>query len=213
MTGLNSILPALTALCLTVLFSGCSQSPAPVAVPNNVTTVTGGYPFALQVKKSMARDAHLTCVLVDLDRSHDRFQVQNITYGFASTNGHGRVFAIEVDNLTRQAFGAVDAPEIPRNPFIPATTFPPLDLANVRKEISDALEIAQTNGLAEFGALAPGKSGNVSLRLGTEEAGAVWRITGDGWDEKGPIADLSIVIDAKTGKVLDHTLQKAVNRR
>jgi len=106
----------------------------------------------------------------------------------------------------------MDAPEIRKNPFIPATTFQPLDLANVSKEISDALEIAQTNGLAEFGALAPGKSGNVSLRLGNEEAGAVWRITGDGWDEKGPISDLSIVIDAKTGKVLDHTLQKAVNR-
>lgn len=174
--------------------------------------MANGLPFATQIKDSMAKEAHLTTILVDLVQESDRLRVQEITYGFASTKNSGRLLGIVVNNVTHQAYALLDAPEIPKNPLIPATAFQPLDLSNVSKEISDVLEIARTNGLAEFCALAPGDKGNVSLSLGNAEVGVVWGVTGDGWDEKGPIADLSIVIEAKTGKVLSHTLQRGLGR-
>lgn len=212
MTSVKSICTSLTALVLLAFIWGCSQSSKPISVPDNVSTVAGGYPFALQIKKRLADDAHLTAVLVDLEREGDRFHVVNLTYAFAITNGPGRIMAVTVNNLTHQACATLDAPELPKDPLIPGSIFQPLDLAKVGLEIPAVLELARTNGLAEFCALAPGQSGVVSLHLGNAATGPVWSLTGDGWDEKGPIADLAIVLDAKTGAVLRHTVQKAVNR-
>jgi hypothetical protein len=201
-----------SALLFTLVLCGCSPSIKTVPVSGNVSTVADGLPFAAQIKDSMVKEAHLTTILVDLVQDADHLKVQEITYGFASTKNSGRLLGIVVNNVTRQAYALLDAPEIPKNPLIPATAFQPLDLSNVSKEISDVLEIARTNGLAEFCALAPGDKGNISLSLGNAEAGIVWGVSGDAWDEKGPIAVLSIVIEAKTGNVLSHTLQKGVGR-
>ncbi len=99
-----------------------------------------------------------------------------------------------------------------KNSRIPDFVFQPLDLRGINTEIFDALRVAETNGLAEFSSLAPGQKGNVSMHLGNSAKGPVWRVTGDGWDEKGPIADFSIVIDAKTGEVVSRTLARATNR-
>jgi hypothetical protein len=189
-----------SVLFMTGFLCGCTPGGKSVRVPGNVTNVTAGFPFALQIKSTMAKDAHLTTVLVDLDQEDGQLVVQQITYGFAVTNGPGRLVAICVNNLTHDASAMLDAPEIPKTPGIPSSNWLPLDLGAVGKEISDVF------------ALAPGKNGNVSLTLGNANTGVVWRVTGDGWDEKGPIADLSIEMDAKTGTVVHRSLQKGVGR-
>jgi len=208
----NFAIPTLGLVLLTGLLCGCSQGAKSVALPGNITTATAGLPFASQIKSGMSKDVPLTTVLVELIQNAGQFQVQQITYGFVLTNGRGRVLAVTVDNTTHQAFEALDDPEIPKNPLLPAKTFQPLELVDVRIEIADVLAIAQTNGLAEFCVLVPGQKANVSLKLGNGGQGIVWGLTGDGWDEEGPIADLSIVIDAKTGNVLNYKLQKGVGR-
>jgi hypothetical protein len=160
----------------------------------------------------MAQDADLTTVLVDLDRQSDRFHARRLTYGFASSKGKTRVFAIAVDNTMHQAFGAMDSPDNPNNSQMPASALQPLDLSRVAKEITEVLEVAKTNGLAEFCLLTPPKSGNVDLGLRNSGTGPVWYVTGDGWDDKGPIAEIHISIDARTGAVLSLSLEKAVGR-
>ena len=192
----------------------CSSSCGPknVVLPNTINTVAAGYPFALQVKNQMDRDAHLVAVIIDFNRQGGQFLVPQIAYGFASPHTNGRVFVIMVDNLKHEAFVALDGPNSPDNPYMPVSMSAQLDLSGVTRDISGILEIAKTNGLDEFCALATPKQGKVSCRLFTSGARPVWRVFGDGWDEKGPIADLAIRIDAQTGTVLSHTLQKATNR-
>jgi len=120
---------------------------------------------------------------------------------------------VAVDNVMREAFAALDAPNIPPNPYIPASALKPLELSNIANDIPAVLEIAGTNGLTEFCSLTSAQTGKVDLSLRDSDNGSVWSVQGDGWDEKGPIADLAIVIDAKTGRVLNRTLQKGVNRQ
>ena len=212
MSKANHSNPGVGVLWLMVVLCGCSPSTKTIPVTGNVSTVAGGLPIAIQIKDSIAKEAHLTTVLVDLVQESDHLKVQEITYGFASTNDSGRVLGIVVNNVTHQAYALLDAPEIPKNANIPAYNWLPLDLVKARKEITEVLAIAYTNGLAEFCALAPGNKGTVSLSLGNADTGVVWCVTGDGWDEQGPIADLSILMEAKTGTLLSHTLQKGVCR-
>jgi hypothetical protein len=187
--------------------------PAPVALPHTITTIVGGYPFAVQVKDQMDRTAHLTIVIVDLERRGEEFKAPQIVYGFASPKANGRVFAVTVDNRRREASWSLDAPNSPDRPYMPPRILPPLDLSTVTNDISGVLEIARTNGLNEFCALAGPQHGSVGLRLSNNSsARPVWGVIGDGWDERGPIADLAITIDARTGAVLSHTLTKAANR-
>jgi len=189
------------------------RSPAPIALPGTITTVVGGYPFALQVKNQMDRKARLTAVIIDLERRGEQFDAPQIGYGFASPETNGRVFAVTVDNRRRVAFWSLDAPVSPDSPHMPPRTLPPLDPSTVTKDISEVLEIARTNGLNEFCTLAGPQHGSVDLRLYNNPSNQpVWNVIGDGWDEKGPIADLAITIDAQTGAVLSHTLTKAANR-
>jgi hypothetical protein len=160
----------------------------------------------------MDGDVNLTTVLVDLDRRGDQFVVSQISYGFAASKIGGRIFVISMDNTRGQAYVALDAPSSPKSPLIPASTRSSLNLTSLAYDIPEVLAIAKTNGLDEFCALASPKHGKVSLRLFNSDSGLVWSVGGDGWDEKGPIADLGITLDAQTGKVINHTLQKAVNR-
>jgi hypothetical protein len=203
---------ALLSLAVAVFLWWCSRGPQAVVLPTTITTVAAGYPFALQVKNQMAGDAHLTTVVVDIDREGSQFKTPQIVYGFASPKLNGRVFAITVDNVKHEAFAALDVPNSPDNPYTSASRSAPLDLSSIAKDIPDILDIAKTNGLDEFCMLASPTEGNVSLGLFNSQAGPVWNVTGDGWDEKGPIADLAITVDARTGAVLAHTLQQAVNR-
>lgn len=202
----------LILVVLVSLVSSCSRSPTTVALPTTVSTAIAGYPFAVQIKNEMGGDANLTAVIVDFDRQGDQFNIPQITYGFSSPQTNGRVFAITVDNMKRQVFAALDAPSSPDSPFMPSFQRMPLDLGGITNDIAEILQIAKTNGLDEFYALTSSTNRNVGLRLFNSEAGPIWSVIGDGWDEKGPIADLAIRIDARTGKVISHSIQKAVNR-
>ncbi len=191
----------------------CSQSPGTVALPGKISTVVAGYPSALQVKNQMDREANLTTVIVDCDRQGKGFQVPQISYGFAVPGSNGRVFAVTVDNIKSEAFAAKDAPESTDSPYMSARSLPPLDLSTIAQDIAGILEIAKTNGLDEFCSLASPEQGKVDLRLSNSSTGPVWLVIGDGWDGKASIAGLSIAIDARTGAVLCHKLEKATNRQ
>lgn len=214
MESMNRTILASAALLLALgsVLCSCSRSPDSVALPTTISTVAGGYPFALRVKNQMDRDANLTIVIVDCDRQGEQFHVPQISYGFALSKTNGREFAVTVDNVKGEAFAAMDAPNSPDSPYMSARRVPPLDLSTIAQDISEILEVAKTNGLAEFCALASPKHGNVDLRLFNSSAGPVWHVIGDGWDDKGPMAYLAIAIDARTGAVLSHTLDKATNR-
>ena len=199
-------------LALAISLCSCSRGPQRIALPSTVTTVVAGYPFALQIKKQMGGDAHLMTVVVDLDRQGGQFNVSRILYGFASPKANGRVFAIAVDNLHHEAVTALDVPVSPDSPHMSSPRSATLDLAGIRQDIAGVLQIARKNGLDEFCALSSPKQGNVDLNLSMSPTGPVWGVIGDAWDEKGPIADLAISIDARTGAVLKHTLQKAAHR-
>jgi hypothetical protein len=181
-----------------------------VVVSKTIGTVADGYPFALQIKDGMDQHAHLTTVLVDLDRHDHQFEVRGISYGFATRNGG--VFIIAVDNAKHQAFVVLDAANTPPNPLTPAFALKPLELSSIAKEIPEVLEIARTNGLSEFCSLTSARTGSLDISVHNSQDGPVWSVQGDAWDEKGPIADLAIVIDARTGSVRSRTLDKAVNR-
>ena len=209
----NHISSTVILLALGNVLCSCSRSPATAPLSGTITTVVAGYPFALRVKNQMDRDANLTIVIVNCDRRGEQFYVPQISYGFALSKTNGREFAVTVDNVKREAFAAMDAPHSPDSPYTSVRRVPPLDLTTITQDISEILEIAKTNGLAEFCALASPKHGNVDLRLFNSSAGPVWHVIGDGWDDKGPIADLAIAIDARTGAVLNHTLEKGTNRQ
>ena len=200
-------------VALVIVLLSWVRRPGTVALPGTIITVAAGYPFALQVKNQMDRTAHLTTVIIDFERRGDQFDVPQIVYGFASPKPNGRVFAITVDNKRQEAFPALDVPNSPDTPHMPPRDLPPLDLSRITHDIFGVVEIAKTNGLEEFCALASPKHGSVGLRLSNNSAGSpVWGVIGDGWDEAGPIAGLAITIDARTGVVLNHTIDKAVNR-
>jgi hypothetical protein len=201
---------ARTVLVLAWAVCSCSPRPKTVVVPKTIGTVAAGYPFALQIKDGMARHAHLTTVLIDLEREEAQFHVRRISYGFAT--GNRRVFLIAVDNTARRAFAVLDSPNTPANPYVPAFALKPLELSIIAKEIPEVLEIARTNGLSEFCALTSPQTGRVEMSVHNSKDGPIWSVQGDGWDEKGPIADLDITIDPRTGSVPGRTLQKAVNR-
>ncbi|MEY2429238.1 MAG: hypothetical protein QOJ40_2123 [Verrucomicrobiota bacterium] len=208
------LMTAALVLIMAVFIWSCSRSPTRIALPTTITTVAAGYPFALQVKNQMAGDAHLTTVIVEFDRQVGQFQVQQIYYGFASPKVNGRVFAVTVDNINHEAFAAMDAPTSPDiAPHMLSSRSTPLDLSKVANDISQILKVAKTNGLDEFCSLTSPEQGNVDVSLFNSETGPVWSIIGDGWDEKGPIADLAITVDERTGVVLSHTLQKAASRQ
>jgi hypothetical protein len=215
MESMNRTTIASTVLLLALgsVLSSCSRPPATVALPGTISTVVAGYPSALQVKNQMDREANLTTVIVDCDRQGKEFQVPQISYGFAVPGTNGRVFAVTVDNIKSEAFAAMDAPTSPDSPYMSARSLPPLDLSTIAKDISGILEIAKTNGLDEFCSLASPEHGKVDLRLSNSSTGPVWLVIGDGWDDKGSVADLSIAIDARTGAVLSHKLEKAINRQ
>ncbi len=200
-------------LVLSGFLCSCSRAPETIAVSSEVKTIAEGYPFAVQLKNRISLDAYLTGVLVDFDRQGDLFLVPQISYGFASPKNGGRVFVITVDNAKHQAYLVLDAPNpLKQNPRIPASTQMPIDLNSITNGISEVLQIAKPNGLDEFCAMASPTNGNVGLRLFNSDVGPIWSVIGDGWDDKGPIADLAISIDAKTARVVSHSIQKAVNR-
>lgn len=200
-------------LIIAAIFSwSCSRPPKVISFPDIISNVSNGYTFALRIKNGVSGNANLTAVIVDLDRIAGNFRVEQISYGFASPKTNGRVFSITVDNTKREAYVSMDAPVSPDSPYMPRHNRAPLDLSTIRKDISEILTIAKTNGLDEFCSLASPQQGNVDLRLYTGADGPVWSVIGDGWDEKGPIADLAIVIDDRNGEVISHTLQKAVHR-
>lgn len=200
-------------MALAVFLLVWPRYPAPIALPGTITTVVGGYPFALQVKNRMDRKARLTTVIIDLERRGELFDALQIVYGFASPKTDGRVFAVTVDNRKKEASWSLDAPVSPDSPYMPPRNLPPLDPSTVAEDISEVLAIARTNGLNEFCTLADPQHGSVDLRLYNNTSNCpVWNVVGDGWDDKGPIADLAITIDARTGTVLSHTLTKATNR-
>ncbi len=204
---------ALGILALAAFLGSCSPGPKSVALPATITTVAGGYPFALAVKKQMDSESHLMTVIVYIDRQGGQFNISRILYGFASPKPNRRVFAIAVDNIRREASAAMDAPVSPDNPGMAASRSAVLDLAAIRHDVSGILQIAKTNGLNEFCTLSSPRQGNVELSLSTSPTGPIWGVMGDAWDEKGPLADLGITIDARTGAVLKHSLQKAVGRQ
>lgn len=82
---------------------------------SNFTTVVAGYPFALQVKNSMYRDATLTSAKVGFYWNGEPrvkgWSVRDITYEFLPLKA-GRQFIVEADLVSRRAFGRYDPPSI-----------------------------------------------------------------------------------------------------
>ena len=201
----------LLLVCVIVLWFG-SRYPRPVPLPRQIATVAEGHPFAIKVRNQVDSSARLSVVLMDLERRGTEFNAPEIVYGFDSLKPKGRMFAVAVNNERREAFLMIDAPES-KPSLQPQRSETALDLAQVAIDMSRALEIAASNGLAEFCTLASPTQGNVGLRLFNDSSGnPTWNVIGDGWDEKGPLADLTITVDARTGAVLSHTLTKAVGR-
>ena len=185
------------------------RSAAPLQLPNAITTVAAGYPYAIKLKDSIAPGAYLCGVVVDLNSTNGNFQTESICYGFriASEN---RTVLVLIDNASHTAFPAV-ADDPNRFPA-PSSAFRQLNLSEVFKDVPEVLDIAKAGDLGEFCRITPPKDRNVDLRLFNGDSGLIWSVVGDGWDEKGPIADLSIQISPKTGTVIRHSLQKAVGR-
>jgi hypothetical protein len=191
-----------------------TQPPPKMPLPETINSVVAGYPFAIQIKDRMSKTAHLTTVIIDLDRKADRFLVRQIMYGFASPKPGGRVFAIVVDNTTKEVFPVMDAPRSPNSPYMSSRNLSPLDLSRLTHDALAVLEIANANGLVEFCALASPEHGSVSLNVCNDVSGnPVWGVIGEGWDPAGPIADLGIAIDDRTGAVLKKSLTKAAKRQ
>jgi hypothetical protein len=91
--NLNVIFSVVVGLGFLAVLGACSRSPGSVALPSTISTVAAGYPFALQVRNQMDRNANLMTVVIDLDRRGDQFHTPQIVYGFASPKADGRVFA------------------------------------------------------------------------------------------------------------------------
>ena len=199
------VLVAGTLICWSIF-----RSAKPVKLPDTISTVAAGYPFASKIKSAIARDAWLSGVLVDLDSAEGGFQVRTITYGF-QTSKKDRTLFVQVDNTTHTAF-ALGVVEPPRDPLIPSFVFQELNLSNIFKDIPDVLKIAKADKLAEFCEIVPPNARQVGLNLGNRESGPTWSVVADGWDEKGPIADLNIQINPKTGEVISAVMNKGVGR-
>jgi hypothetical protein len=206
------VVGALLLLAAAIFLWNRWRYPDPIPLPGKITTLTAGLTFALQMKDQIAPDTHLASVHIDFDRQGIEFSISEIAYVFASTEKDGRVLAIAIDNVKHEAYVSLDAPNSPDNPPYTLSRSTPLDLSLITQGIPEILEIAKSYGLDEFCALAPPRHGTVACSLGNSDSRFDWKITGDGWDEQGPIADLAITIDAQTGAVLSHNLQKAVGR-
>jgi hypothetical protein len=193
---------------LAMFLAACSHSSEPVALPHAIDTIAGGYPFALQIKNRLAKDAYLADATVELAREGGRLQVVLISYGFVSSKGRGRIFTVYVDNVNRQAFTAMDSDDVPHNPRLRPGAWPPLDVPAIFKEIPEVLDIANTNGLGEYCSLIPEKSGLVGLKLARVKENAVWHIAAQGGNANGMVAVLEIRIDAVSGAVLSQALHK-----
>ena len=197
---------AFGVVCYLFLFSGAKT----LTLSNPVNTVATGYPFAVQIKDSLERNSYLSGVIVDLDCATDSFKVRTITYAFRTKNKDHVLFVV-VDNASRTA-SALGAAETPRDPKIPSFVFQELNLSKISKDIPEVLEIAKATKLAEFLKIVPPDARNLSLTLGGSASGGSWHLGGDGWDEKGPIADLHIEINPETGAIINQTLDKGVGR-
>lgn len=185
------------------------RSAAPIKVPNAIRTVAAGYPYATKLKDSIAPNAYLCGVVVDLDSTNGNFQTQSICYGFRIAS-ESRTILVLIDNASHTAFPAVA--DDPKRFPVPLSPFRQLNLSEVSKDVPEVLEIAKASDLGEFCRITPPKARNVDLRLFNGDSGLIWFVVGDGWDEKGPIADLSIQINPTTGAVINHSLQKGVGR-
>ena len=194
----------INVLVVWVIFS----TPKVVGLNQKVERVRDGLPFALRVKDSIARETQLTSVDVALSCTGDVFEVRNLDYGFAVYPQKSRAVVVSVDNLAREAMCMLDTTEIPAATKAARVALQPLDLDRVALEIPDALKIASSNGLAEFCSLTRPDTRQVTLWLGVADAGLVWSLFGDSWDAYGPVAEVTITMDARTGTVLDHNLHK-----
>lgn len=193
-----------TLIWLSVLRSG------PLKLPNSVSTVAMGYPYAVKLKDAVAPQAYLAGVLVDLDYSNNTFEVESMSYGFRIPN-EKRTIIVVIDNVSRTAYSAV-AEDPNRFPVPESVQFQRFDLSQIPTDLSNVLAIAESSGLSEFCKIVPAEARNIYLRLGGGESGITWSVVGDGWDQKGPIADLHIEINATNGVVIRHALDKAAGR-
>ena len=198
------VLVIATLVWLLVLRSG------PLKLPNTISTVAMGYPYAVKLKDAVAPQAYLTGVLVDLDCSNNTFETESISYGFRIPNKK-RTIIVLVDNVSRTAYSAV-ADDPNRFPIPESVQFQRFDLSQIPKDISNVLAIAESSDLSEFCRIVPAEDRNIYLRLGNGVSGITWSVVGDGWDQKGPIADLHIEINATNGVVIRHSLDKALGR-
>lgn len=185
------------------------QSGNPLKLPNTVSTVAMGYPYALKLKNAVAPQAYLTGVLVDLDCSNDTFETESISYGFCIPNKKSSIMVV-IDNVSRTGYSAVE--EDPRFPVPESVQFQRFDLSQIPTDISNVLVIAESSDLSEFCKIVPAEARNIYLHLGKTGSGITWLVVGDGWDEKGPIADLHVEINATNGVVVRHSLEKARGR-
>lgn len=211
MTRNNILLPTVFGVLVIValLCFFTFRSVKPLKLPGMISTVTAGYPYAARLKDAVAADAYLSGVIVDLDCVSNAFQTRTITYGFRLADKN-RTILVMLDNASRTAY-PVEA-EDPKQFFVPASAFQKLDLSKISKDIPDILEIARPAGLSEFCKIVPPDGRNIDLRLGGGVSGATWSVVGDGWDQKGPIAFLSIEINSTTGTVTKQSLQKGAGR-
>jgi hypothetical protein len=183
---------------------------SPLKLPNTISTVAKGYPYAIKLKNAVAPQAYLSGVLVDLDCSNNTFETESISYGFRIPNDK-RTIIVLVDNISRTAYSAAAEDPI-RFPVPESVQFQKFDLSQIPTDVSNVLSIAESSGLSEFCRIVPAHARNIYLRLGGSGSGITWSVVGDGWDQKGPIADLHIEINATNGVVIRHSLDKAVGR-
>lgn len=184
---------------------------ARVPIPHPVHTVAEGYPVAAQMKDGRAPGTALTSAQVYLKRNDRGFEVDTITYCFVSTAGQGRTFVVVLVNPQLKAFVGADRSGIQRHPFFPGGESQPLVISQI--DVPQVLQIADTNGLKEFAARAPGPSGEVTLTLGSSRNGPSWLVTGSGWDDKEDVEGLHLEIDAQTGAVLSKSPEKSAQRQ
>jgi hypothetical protein len=183
-----------------------------VVVANPVGSVTAGYPFALQIKNRIGRDAHLYGALVELDRgAADDFHVGRISYDFFSTAGNGRLFTITVDNTNRETYAGMDSADVPELP-LHVSAWAALDISGVH-EVAEVLAIARTNGLDEFCAWYPGETGAVGLKLREARPVPIWRLSGIATVRMKKFVVLEIELNARTGEVLSRELKKPPEQR
>jgi len=137
------------------------------------------------------------------------FKTRWIAYGFRLPDQKKTVL-VNVENTSGTAYPMLVTD--PDRMAVPMTTFQFLDLTKISIDVPEVLAIAATNDLSSFCAMVPLADRSVDLNLYTGDKGPEWSVVGDGWDDKGPLAELAIEIDATTGEVLKHSITKAVGR-